>query len=376
MARRPPGSHLSSSSQDEIQALLDECDRMQRNWDLPGFGRAKSHRRERVPEPHGKGGKGQVRDMLSWALARHRALEEETKQEKDVEFLSLESVNMADALQEAHEALQDAKLRIRAAEAAEREKVREQLKAEMYEARKDRRTVSEVKTDLDSSAPEACSAQESEELSGMSQHGSDLEAPPKPSEQDQLSQPFVPKPPSRDQASARPPRWKVVGGVGKGGIIVRQERDLQSEQLTERLSTGAIVEEIELFGDRLHYSRLSGTGPQTGWVSLRMARKELLIPVKPPARPARPLLGQAPGRPGRPARPEWRHWHSEELPFTQMEPPIRSSSAQSERCERKPTSLPRLPQPKSAPPPRTRPDLTLPPLPPLLPNGKPIHQAM
>lgn len=156
-------------------------------------------------------------------------------------------------------------------------------------------------------------------------------------------------------------------------IIVRQERDLQSEQLTERLSTGAIVEEIELFGDRLHYSRLSGTGPQTGWVSLRMARKELLIPVKPPARPARPLLGQAPGRP---ARPEWRHWHSEELPFTQMEPPIRSSSAQSERCERKPTSLPRLPQPKSAPPPRTRPDLTLPPLPPLLPNGKPIHQAM
>ncbi|CAK9072222.1 unnamed protein product [Durusdinium trenchii] len=260
--------------------------------------------------------------------------------------------------------------------AAEREKVREQLKAEMYEARKDRRTVSEVKTDLDSSAPEACSAQESEELSGMSQHGSDLEAPPKPSEQDQLSQlsqPFVPKPPSRDQASARPPRWKVVGGVGKGGIIVRQERDLQSEQLTERLSTGAIVEEIELFGDRLHYSRLSGTGPQTGWVSLRMARKELLIPVKPPARPARPLLGQAPGRP---ARPEWRHWHSEELPFTQMEPPIRSSSAQSERCERKPTSLPRLPQPKSAPPPRTRPDLTLPPLPPLLPNGKPIHQAM
>eukprot|EP00913_Durusdinium_trenchii_P005437 g5068.t1 len=221
MARRPPGSHLSSSSQDEIQALLDECDRMQRNWDLPGFGRAKSHRRERVPEPHGKGGKGQVRDMLSWALARHRALEEETKQEKDVEFLSLESVNMADALQEAHEALQDAKLRIRAAEAAEREKVREQLKAEMYEARKDRRTVSE----------------ESEELSGMSQHGSDLEAPPKPSEQDQLSQlsqPFVPKPPSRDQASARPPRWKVVGGVGKGGIIVRQERDLQATRATRK----------------------------------------------------------------------------------------------------------------------------------------------
>ena len=116
-------------------------------------------------------------------------------------------------------------------------------------------------------------------------------------------------------------------------IIVRERRDLHSEQLSERLSTGALVEQIELIADRLHYCRLSGSGPDEGWVSLHMAQKELLQLVKPPLR----------------------HWRSEA--------PLRSSSAHSERPAR-PISLPRLPQPKSAPP-RTRPqrDLSLPPLP-------------
>lgn len=103
-------------------------------------------------------------------------------------------------------------------------------------------------------------------------------------------------------------------------IIVREKRDLQSQQFEERLSTGALVEQNELIGDRLHYSRVSGSGPDTGWVSIRMAHKDLLVLMKPPLR----------------------HWRSELVPV------LRSSSAQSER--RPTVSLPRLPQPKSAPP--------------------------
>ena len=121
-------------------------------------------------------------------------------------------------------------------------------------------------------------------------------------------------------------------------IIVREKRDLQSLQLEERLSTGALVEQTELIGDRLHFSKVSGSGPETGWVSIRMASKDLLVVVKPPLR----------------------HWRSELVPV------LRSSSAQ---CRERPrvVSLPRLPQPKSAPPPtRTREDRqdhSLPPLP-------------
>jgi len=75
-------------------------------------------------------------------------------------------------------------------------------------------------------------------------------------------------------------RWEIVGGGDKGGIIVREEFSTGSELLPQRLSTGAIVEEIELKGERLHY-RLdgTGTGPPDGWVSIRLSGKELAVPL-------------------------------------------------------------------------------------------------
>ncbi|CAE8638575.1 unnamed protein product, partial [Polarella glacialis] len=73
--------------------------------------------------------------------------------------------------------------------------------------------------------------------------------------------------------------WKVVGGADKGGIVVRAGRALTSAQLPERLATGAVVQELQLEGERLKYSRLSGDGPQMGWVSLRLKDKELLVEV-------------------------------------------------------------------------------------------------
>jgi len=72
------------------------------------------------------------------------------------------------------------------------------------------------------------------------------------------------------------PLWKVVGGGDKGGILVRQGVQTSSPQLPERLSTGAVVEQLALEGERLHYKRITGTGPEEGWVSLNISGKELM----------------------------------------------------------------------------------------------------
>lgn len=71
--------------------------------------------------------------------------------------------------------------------------------------------------------------------------------------------------------------WEVVGGAEKGGILVREGQSLKSPEASERLSHGALVEELELVGERLHYKLLTGTGPAEGWVSLKMSGKDLLV---------------------------------------------------------------------------------------------------
>lgn len=62
----------------------------------------------------------------------------------------------------------------------------------------------------------------------------------------------------------------------KGGIIVRQGEAISSSKLPERLATGAIVEELELVGERLHYRKLMGSGPTEGWVGIKLSNRELL----------------------------------------------------------------------------------------------------
>ncbi|CAE7341857.1 unnamed protein product [Symbiodinium microadriaticum] len=68
----------------------------------------------------------------------------------------------------------------------------------------------------------------------------------------------------------------VVGGVGKGGIIVRCTSAVGSEQLPQRLETGAVVQELSLQGERLHYELISGVGPPQGWVSTSLQGRALL----------------------------------------------------------------------------------------------------
>eukprot|EP00408_Alexandrium_pacificum_P018815 CAMPEP_0171196350 /NCGR_PEP_ID=MMETSP0790-20130122/21858_1 /TAXON_ID=2925 /ORGANISM="Alexandrium catenella, Strain OF101" /LENGTH=70 /DNA_ID=CAMNT_0011661573 /DNA_START=78 /DNA_END=286 /DNA_ORIENTATION=+ len=64
--------------------------------------------------------------------------------------------------------------------------------------------------------------------------------------------------------------WEIVGGADKGGILVREGESTGSAQTPERLSTGALVEELELKGERLHFKRITGTGPEEGWISIKL----------------------------------------------------------------------------------------------------------
>mmetsp|Transcript_48733 Transcript_48733/g.150500 ORF Transcript_48733/g.150500 Transcript_48733/m.150500 type:complete len:538 (-) Transcript_48733:73-1686(-) len=69
-------------------------------------------------------------------------------------------------------------------------------------------------------------------------------------------------------------KWVVVGGADKGGIVVRVGEDLGSPAKPERLSTGAVIKEVALHGERLYFEKLAGTGPDSGWVSLRLKVKD------------------------------------------------------------------------------------------------------
>mmetsp|Transcript_11631 Transcript_11631/g.31726 ORF Transcript_11631/g.31726 Transcript_11631/m.31726 type:complete len:417 (-) Transcript_11631:78-1328(-) len=88
---------------------------------------------------------------------------------------------------------------------------------------------------------------------------------------------------------ARPPRrrpvpegskpgrkWTVIAGQQSRGLVVRSGALLASMAYKHRLVNGAWVEELERHGDRLHYKRLSGDGPDWGWVSLHSKGSQLL----------------------------------------------------------------------------------------------------
>mmetsp|Transcript_37995 Transcript_37995/g.70671 ORF Transcript_37995/g.70671 Transcript_37995/m.70671 type:complete len:1002 (-) Transcript_37995:31-3036(-) len=71
--------------------------------------------------------------------------------------------------------------------------------------------------------------------------------------------------------------WKVVGGSQQGGIIVRTGRGLNTPKEPARLSTGAVIEQQECVDERLRYRKLKGDGPESGWVSIRLNDRDLLV---------------------------------------------------------------------------------------------------
>jgi len=92
----------------------------------------------------------------------------------------------------------------------------------------------------------------------------------------QLSYTAAARPSAALPAPALAQRWEVVGGADKGGILVREGRSISSKMLPDRLSHGSLVEELRKENERLHYRKLQGAGPESGWVSLTMNGKELL----------------------------------------------------------------------------------------------------
>lgn len=73
--------------------------------------------------------------------------------------------------------------------------------------------------------------------------------------------------------------WEVIGsGGGAGGIKVRTGKDLGSREAHGgRLATGSLVAELELSEDRLRFTRVTGSGPNQGWVSLKAKGVDLLV---------------------------------------------------------------------------------------------------
>jgi len=94
--------------------------------------------------------------------------------------------------------------------------------------------------------------------------------------------------------------WRVVGGTSTGGIIVREGKETSSEQCKFRLEAGTLIKELELDGERLKYFRLAnGSGPNTGWVSIKLKDKDLVrredVPPAPEAETVLPIEFQSIG---------------------------------------------------------------------------------
>lgn len=94
--------------------------------------------------------------------------------------------------------------------------------------------------------------------------------------------------------------WEVIGGVDRGGIVVRRGAQLVSPEIPPRLSTGALIKKLEVEGDRLKYQRLSGEGPETGWVSIHSKGKEIVVRTN--KRPPTDEAAKANGAPTSPAK--------------------------------------------------------------------------
>lgn len=79
--------------------------------------------------------------------------------------------------------------------------------------------------------------------------------------------------------TAKGSRWLVVGGQQGRGLLVRKGEDLESPAFPFRLHRGAQLRAVEeVVGNRLHYRRLSGDGPDFGWVSIEVNGNELVKP--------------------------------------------------------------------------------------------------
>lgn len=71
--------------------------------------------------------------------------------------------------------------------------------------------------------------------------------------------------------------WKVVAGKLAGGIVVQQSPAMGAAKEPEKLSFGALVEQVGQEGELIHYKKLDGNGPSSGWVRTRQPWGQTLL---------------------------------------------------------------------------------------------------
>jgi len=61
-------------------------------------------------------------------------------------------------------------------------------------------------------------------------------------------------------------QWEILGDKSKGPLPVRESNQCADPPLPQKLQHGAIVEELRLLGEQLHYKLVQGNGPKEGWI--------------------------------------------------------------------------------------------------------------
>merc|ERR1711907_815588 len=72
-------------------------------------------------------------------------------------------------------------------------------------------------------------------------------------------------------------RWVVVGGANTGGINVQSGSQVLSEDLEERLATGAMIEQIDMQDGKVLFQKINGDGPMCGWATVAFDGAPLLV---------------------------------------------------------------------------------------------------
>merc|ERR1719326_1889659 len=67
-----------------------------------------------------------------------------------------------------------------------------------------------------------------------------------------------------------------MGSDKSNGILVRSGESLDSKPLPTKLTTGSRIEELDVVGNRFHYKRIRGDGPDFGWVNIALNENVLL----------------------------------------------------------------------------------------------------
>eukprot|EP00747_Dinoflagellata_sp_TGD_P168415 gnl/TRDRNA2_/TRDRNA2_194729_c0_seq1.p1 gnl/TRDRNA2_/TRDRNA2_194729_c0~~gnl/TRDRNA2_/TRDRNA2_194729_c0_seq1.p1 ORF type:complete len:159 (+),score=12.96 gnl/TRDRNA2_/TRDRNA2_194729_c0_seq1:69-545(+) len=63
------------------------------------------------------------------------------------------------------------------------------------------------------------------------------------------------------------PVWQVNSNLDNGGLLVREDVDLNSKEVG-RLAGGSRIEQLDIVGNRMSYRRIDGEGPKSGWVTI------------------------------------------------------------------------------------------------------------